>query len=332
MLKAGIIGLGVGEAHIAGYHSHPDCKVVALCDFNEDVLKQMGRKYPGMKVTPHPDEILEDPSINVVSIASYDNFHHEQIIKAIQHGKHIFVEKPICIYEEEAVDIRKHLQKHPGIKISSNLILRKSPRFKLLKSMIDEGKFGNLFYMEGDYNYGRIHKIVSGWRGKIDFYSGVYGGGVHLVDLFLWLSGGRVEEVSAYGNNIASAGTGFKYNDLVASILRFENGMLGKMAVNLGCVFPHFHPFSIYGTKASFVNGLKQGLLWESRDPAVDPKPIEAAYPGIHKGDLVHNFIEAIIHNTEPEVGVDDLFRCMSVCFAIEKASRTEKAVKVTYI
>ena len=131
-LSAGIIGLGVGEKHIEGYHSHPQCKVKALCDFSGEKLAMAREKYPQLELTEHADEILEDPEINVVSIASYDNYHYDQIIKAIEHNKHVFVEKPVCLHEHELVHIRALLKEKPHLKLSSNLILRMSPRFRAL--------------------------------------------------------------------------------------------------------------------------------------------------------------------------------------------------------
>lgn len=330
-LTAGIIGLGVGEQHIAGYHSHSDCEVVAVCDFAEEKLAMARQKYPALKVTSDASDILTDPTIDVVSIASFDNYHYEQIVQAINHNKHIFVEKPMCLYEEELVHIRALLTDKPHLKLSSNLILRMSPRFKLLKEMIAQGKLGQLFYVEGDYNYGRLHKIVNGWRGQLDFYSVVYGGGIHIIDLLVWLTGDPVVEVMAYGNHLASAGTQFRYNDLVACIMKFKSGMTGKMTANFGCVYPHFHRLSIYGMEATFVNGLDEATLYLSRD-AQEAVKITAAYPGTHKGDLIYSFVDSILTGEPAQVTTNDVFNSMSICLAIEKATQQPGAVAVNYI
>jgi len=330
-LKAGIIGLGVGEQHIAGYQSHPSCEVAALCDISDEKLNTAREKYLDLEITDNPSDILKDPEIDVVSIASYDDCHYGQIVEAIANGKHIFAEKPLCLYKKEANHIRSLLKDKNQLRMSSNLILRASPRFRHVKDMIKGGKFGELFCIEGDYNYGRLHKITDGWRGKIDFYSVVYGGGIHIIDLFLWLTGDTVVEVDAYGNNISSRGK-FKYNDTVVCILRFKSGMVGKLAVNYACVFPHFHPLTIYGTKATFVNGLEYGLFFTSRDPQQKPERIEAAYPGVHKGDLIYSFIDSILNDSAPEVSQEDVFKSMSVCFAIEKAIGENSRVEVEYI
>ena len=328
-MRVGIIGLGVGEAHIQGYQQHPRCEVVALCDLLPEKLTVAREKYAGVRTTENADEVLEDSDIDVISIASYDNYHFDQIEKAIQNGKHIFVEKPVCLYEEEALKIRSLLSERPHLKLSSNFILRMSPRFRLLKQMVRKGIFGDFFYAEGDYNYGRVHKITEGWRGQIDFYSVVYGGAVHLIDLILWLTGDRVVEVVAYGNQIATKGSGFRYNDLVVSLLKFQSGMVAKIAANFGCVFPHFHGLSLYGTKATFVNGPDAGMLYDSSDPEKKPRKIEAPYPGIPKGALLYNFVDSILNGSTAEVSTQEVFETMSVCFAIEKAARTQGPVKV---
>ena len=61
--------------------------------------------------------------------------------------------------------------------------------------MINNNLFGNIYYFEGDYNYGRLKKITSGWRGKIPFYSITLGGGSHIIDLSKFLINKRILEV-----------------------------------------------------------------------------------------------------------------------------------------
>lgn len=331
-LKAGVIGLGVGEQHIAGYQTHPACEVVIVCDFSEEKLYMAQKKYPKFKLTTSADEVLENPELNIVSIASYDNYHYEQVVRAICHDKHVFVEKPLCLYEQEAEHIRTLLKEKSFLKLSSNLILRMSPRFRLVKESIQQRELGQVYYVEGDYYYGRLHKITEGWRGKIDFYSVVYGGAVHVIDLLLWLTGDTVVEVSAYGNNIASQGTNFRYNDLVACLLKFQSGMIGKVTANFACVFPHFHNLMICGTQKTFMNGREYGMLFESRNPNEGMRKIFAAYPGVQKGELIYSFVESILGNSPAIVTTEDVFKTMSVCFAIEKATHQTMPVTVNYL
>ena len=133
-LNVAIIGLGVGERHIVGYLSDERCVIKKLCDFNQDKINEVAKKYTEFEFTANPSEILNDPEIDiVVSIASYDNFHADQVIKAIEKGKHVFVEKPICLHENELKKIVDALNKNPKCKLSSNFILRKSPHLSKQK-------------------------------------------------------------------------------------------------------------------------------------------------------------------------------------------------------
>lgn len=331
-LRAAVIGLGVGEKHIDGYRQDFRCEVVAICDVNPDKLADVSSRHPCIPTTRNPLDILDDPTIDVVSIASYDNAHHEQVVRAAKNGKHIFVEKPLCLHDEEFADIVMAMNERPLLKLSSNLILRKCPRFITLRDRIRVGELGNVYYVEGDYNYGRLHKITEGWRGEIPFYSVAHGGSIHLVDLLLWMTGDRVREVTAMGTNIATRNTPYRYNDTIAALLRFESGAIGKITSNYSCVFPHFHNVTIYGTNATFVQNHSGGAaLYQTRDPNVAPSPVTDAYPGAAKGDMIPRFVSAILDGGEPEVTKQEVFDAMAISLAIEKSNQLNKPVEVLY-
>jgi len=330
-LKAGIIGLGVGERHIPGYEADDRCQVVALCDKDAAKLEEVGARHPGRRLTTIAAEILGDPQIDIVSIASYDNDHHDQVLAAIAAGKHIFVEKPLCLTDAEFESIASALTRNPDIRLSSNLILRRTPRFVELRRRIQAGAMGRLYYLEGDYDYGRVQKIRTGWRAAIPFYSVVHGGGIHLIDLLLWLSGGRIEEVFAYGNAIAAEGTGFRNKDLVAALLKFEDGMTAKIAANFPCIAPHYHRLSVFGTQATFEQAHAGAAYFHSRDPEAAVERVTDAYPGAAKGDMLPSFVAHVLEGSAPEVSKKDVLDAMAVSLAIERALGSGRPEKVLY-
>lgn len=331
-LRAGVIGLGVGEKHAEALAENADCELVALCDHDAGRLAQVAPRFPGVRAVEKDIEILDDPTINLVCIASYDDMHFSQAMRALHHGKHVFVEKPFVVHEHEARAVRKQLERNKHLRLSSNLILRRSPRFVDLRRRIERGEFGRLYHLEADYSYGRLEKITKGWRGQLEFYSAVHGGGVHVTDLLMWLAGDRIVEVSAFGNAIASAGSGFKNFDNVVAAVRFESGAVGKVGVNFGCVMPHFHPVEIYGTQATFINGRECAWLYTSRDPQVPPVRIETEYPGVRKGDLIAGFVNAILGRGPADVSEEDVFASLSVCCAIERSAHAGAPVRVEYV
>ncbi len=148
----------------------------------------------------------------------------------------------------------------------------------------------------------------------------------------MWLARDRISEVSAVGNAIASEGSGFNNFDMVVSVLRFASGAVGKLGVNFGCVFPHFHQLSLYGTKATFINGLHHADLYTTRAAEAQPLRLKTAYPGAHKGALLPSFVDAILGRGTAEVTEEDVFASLAVCFAIEKSAHSHVPVQVEYI
>ena len=308
-LGVGIIGLGVGERHIGGFRKHPAVEVTAICDINADVRARARQSYSGVDVLDNADALIDDARIDIVSIASFDDAHYAQVERALLLGKHVFVEKPLCLHIDEFRTIKKLLTDHPSLHLSSNLVLRASPRFQDLRQLILDGTLGRIFNIEGDYLYGRLEKLTAGWRGGIPDYSVTLGGAIHLIDLILWLTGDRVIEVTAIGNGIASEGSKFRGRDFVSTLLRFESGLVGKVSANFGCVYPHFH-----------------------RLPAAAPEAITAAYPGVDKGDLIPSFVDAILGNGVAAVTEQEVLATMAVGLAIDRSLTEGRVVKIEEI
>jgi len=321
-LGVGVIGLGVGEQLALAFDRHPDCRLVALCDRDEARLHSVAARHPSVHCHVRAEDLIGDQDVAVVVVASYDQDHAGHILGALEAGRHVFSEKPMCVSENEAGAIRDALARRPGLRLSSNTILRMSPRFRALRQQIAEGRMGRVYYAEADYNYGRLHKLTEGWRGRNPHYSVMLGGGIHMIDLLLWLVGSEVVEVSGYGNALASrtAGSAFQGNDLAVGLLRFADGTIGKVAANFGCVYPHFHRLSVYGTEATFENALPHALRYTSRDPERAPEQVAEAYPGMGKGDLIPSFVDALLDRGQPMVSEKDVFSALSVCFAIDRS------------
>jgi predicted dehydrogenase len=333
VLRAGVIGLGVGEQHIAGYEAHPGAEVAAICDLDPDRLEEVGRRHPGPRRTTRPEHVLHDPEIDVVSIATYDDAHFPQIYTALAGGKHVFAEKPLVTDRAEAEAIVALLDDDPRLRISTNVPLRLSPRFVRLRELIAQGQLGELFHLEGDYDYGRRHKLTDGWRGRIPHYSVLLGGGIHMIDLLRWLSGLEIAEVvGAAESRIATRGTAFRHPDFVTATLRTTTGATMKVNANLGCVSPHFHAVRVYGTVATFVNGLPDGQLHKPAPQGATTERITDPYPGVAKSALVTAFVDAIHTRTPGPVDERAVFATLSACLAIEDALRSGSRTDVRHV
>jgi hypothetical protein len=109
-----------------------------------------------------------------------------------------------------------------------------------LREEIATGGLGRVYALEGDYLWGRVHKLKTGWRRKMPFYSIILGAGIHMVDLVCWLSGDFVlDSVFAAGNRISTEQAGFEHNDFVIITMLIKSGVIAKVTGNAGSVAPH---------------------------------------------------------------------------------------------
>lgn len=273
-------------------------------------------------MTTDPTQILQDRTIDVVSIASFDEFHAEQVIMALDMGKHVFVEKPICLTKREldmicAAYARAQAR---GLtpRVSSNFILRREARFMRLKQRIEAGELGEIYAIEGCYDYGRVKKLVSGWRAKTPGYSVMHGGGIHILDLCQWLTGHAYLPKAALAHKAVTCGTDFTPPDTIHSIGHFGDNIVGKIGANFGSQTAHFHQIKVYGTKGSFVHDCAKTTYFFGSEPDEIREEDTTPFPSSNKGDLLPGFISAIVNNTSLEVDFSHVESIMRTSIAVD--------------
>ena len=135
-INAAIIGMGIGQKHFEAIEGYKNSKVAIICEKDKKKILQLKKKYPNKKIVSNENKIFEDKKINLVSIASYDDYHFRQIIKSIKAKKHIIIEKPICLKKNELKKINNLLKKNSKIKMISNLVLRTNDLFMNFKKSL----------------------------------------------------------------------------------------------------------------------------------------------------------------------------------------------------
>lgn len=324
------MGLGVGEQHALAY-ARSGCAVKWVFDLKrhrmDAALARVGAGAPARSF----EQILEDPLVDLVSIASFDDAHCQQVVAALHAGKHVFVEKPLCRSISELRDIDR-AWRDSGRLLGSNLVLRAAPLYHWLRQEIASGTLGDLYAFDGDYLYGRVEKITGGWRKDVPDYSVFEGGGIHLVDLMLWLTGERPDTVTAVGNRIVTRGTAFRYDDFSAATFTCPSGLIGRITANFGCVHRHQHMVRVFGTNATFIYddaGARLHITRAPDEPArrVDLNPLPAT-----KGELIPAFVDAILSGRPMDPGTEHEFNVIGACAAAHRASRVKAPIQVEYL
>ena len=331
-LNCAVIGLGIGEQHAIALLDHPSVKLTALCDLDDQKTNNFLTKYHlGKNLKRNFTDILDDKNIDVVSIASFDDDHFDQVMACLEQHKHVFVEKPLCQTEEQLKQIHS-LWKKSGSALSSNLILRKAPLYHWLQEAILSGELGSIYAIDMDYLYGRVHKITEGWRANVENYSVMAGGGIHLVDLMMRFVNQRPVKVQSCVNKIATQGTTFRYPDFHAATFTFDSGLLGRITANFGCMHRHHHIVRIFGTKATFIYDDMGPRIHSTRDENVSAEPVTLSPKPISKGLLLLDFIESILSDNHIENAKAE-FDLMCAIVAADAAINCDNApIDIAYL
>ena len=211
-----------------------------------------------------------------------------------------------------------------------NFVLRESSLLNKIIKQVMNGDFGEIFYFEGDYLYGRLNKILNGWRGKEKNYSVMLGGGVHLIDVMLRVFNKYPYKVKTIGNNLVTKNTSFKQNDFSASLFNFKNGGIAKITANYGCVHNHQHVLKIYGTKKTFIYEDMGVRIYNKRDfnEVLAKFKVNKLYNG--KDCLLKKYIKQLksSKNINKDIIMNEI-NLMSVALSAEKSLNTKKEVNI---
>jgi len=324
-ISAGIIGFGIGQKHFEAINNYKNTKVKTICEKDFKKLKYLKKVFPEIKITNNENDIFLDRDINLVSIASYDNYHYSQILKCIKNNKNMIVEKPMCLNLRQLKKIKK-LISGSNLKIMSNMVLRVNDLFTNIKKKISKD---NIFYIEADYIWGRVNKLF-GWRSKINDYSIILGAGIHVIDLVMWMINKRPHSVLALANNIVTRKTIFKKKSMALIILEFPGNILAKITANGVAVHKHFHEIKVFTNKKT-INNTLNGSFTYTKNNSIKNK---FSYPDkIHRKKLIHNFIDHITNKKKKLIMTKkEQIDLMSVCLAAEESLKKDKKIKIRYI
>lgn len=148
MIRLGVIGYGYwGPNVVRNFLGHHDCQVVTVCDKSSAALTRVMAAHPGVGVTTDPDAVLLATDIDAIAIVTPVSYHYELAKKALENGKHVFVEKPFTATSAEAEDLVE-LADRRGLQIMVDHTFLFTGAVRKIKQLIDEGTLGRLYYYD----------------------------------------------------------------------------------------------------------------------------------------------------------------------------------------
>ena len=347
MLNVGIIGAGhISESHIKSYQANGNCVIKAIADLNLKNAQKRAAEFGIEKAYDNYWEILNDASIDAVSVATPTFTHKGIVIDALNSGKHVLCEKPPALNADE-VQACVEAAKKSGKLLMYGLVLRFRPQTRYLKEFVDAGKMGA--FVSADCVRVSLCSSAESW-----FASRAKGGGIlrdaaiHEIDNVLYLMGYPKPKVvvanqsfvnrdlpKKLGGGWESYDTNQYENDVESAIEGFvtlDNGasIRVKTAAILTSVDP-IRSITIDGEKASVKI---QGGVAGNHDlkilELVDDHYVEAV-PWLSKKvpfrEEINHFVDCCLNGTECICKPEEAIALMQIIDAMYESAETGKPV-----
>jgi predicted dehydrogenase len=227
------VGLGPWGANLARNFNEL-ARLKWLCDLDEARVEGLRGRFPATAFTQRFEDVLEDPEVDAVVIATPVPTHAALARRALQEGKHVFVEKPMALTAAGAEELVEVAAAGGRVLMPGHLLLY-HPGVAKLKELVDGGELGGVLYVYGNrQNLGTI-------RGD---ENALWSLGVHDLSVILHLLDEEPSELSARGESFLKEGV----EDVVFCHLRFPSGKAAHM--HLSWLDPHkMRRMTVVGTR-----------------------------------------------------------------------------------
>ncbi|TKB60197.1 MAG: Gfo/Idh/MocA family oxidoreductase [Nitrospira sp.] len=245
MLRLGVIGYGYwGPNIVRNFLGHKDCRVVVVCDKSPTALTRVMAAHPGVRATTDSDEVLRSAEIDAVAIVTPVSFHYELAKKALENGKHVFVEKPFTATSAQAEELIELAELH-NLQIMVDHTFLFTGAVRKIKQLIDDEVLGQIYY------YDSMRVNLGLFQHDVNVLWDLAPHDLAIMDYLLGLEPELVVATGgAHVNNL---------ENIAYLTVYFPDNVLAHINVNW---------LSPVKVRTTFVGGQKKMLLWNDLDPA----------------------------------------------------------------
>jgi predicted dehydrogenase len=234
-VSLGVVGLGYWGPNLArNFDALPSATLRWCCDADEAIRARYAAQYPQTRFTASLDDLLGDPQLDAIVLATPVPTHSALAVRALEAGKHCFVEKPLAQSAADAEAAVAAAERADRVLMVGHL-LEYHPAVAKLKEIGDSGELGSIHYIYSNrLNLGRLRADENA----------LWSLGAHDISVILRLAGEEPHEVSARGEAYMRSGV----EDVVFAFLRFPSGLAAHL--HLSWLDPHKERrFTVVGSR-----------------------------------------------------------------------------------
>jgi len=324
MVRVAVLGVGYwGPNLVRNLIENPLCSEVAICDLDVGALGKIARRYPGVRVTSEPRELLEAPDIDAVMISTPPKSHFELARRALEHGKHVFVEKPFTLASDDGRELIQLARRRQRVVMVGHTF-EYSPPVRKIGEIIRRGELGKIFYISSTRVNLGLHQKDS---------SVLWDLGPHDLSMLLYWLDEMPTEVMATGKDFVQPGI----PDVAFLFMRFGSGTIAHVQVSW-LAPSKLRRTTIVGSSKMLVyddtQNIEQVKIFDKGVSYRDPDTFGEYQLSYRTGDIVSprletyeplqaevtDFLQSIVEGREPLASGDHGLRVVRVLEAAERS------------
>ena len=326
-LRIGIVGLGYIGTTVGGQlHQHPSATVRALCDLDTDRLTEASTAFDVSSDGEYTDyaTMLEDAPLDAVLVGTPHTLHYEQVVAALEHGYHVYCDKPLATDLEHARDLTERAER------SEQTLMVGYQRHLQTAFRTARERFldGSPNWLTASITQDWIDDSMGTWRLDPDLSGGgfLYDTGSHVLDGVLWTTGLEPDSVAASMDFHDEAE---RIDERAHLDVRFENGATGTFSFHgdAPSVREHIHLWDEEG--AVYLEGRQWGSRTVTQidsdageyDPYIDFRT---------ERNRAETFLESVRTDEEPPATARDALRVTALTEAAYESARTGERVSIS--
>jgi predicted dehydrogenase len=264
MIRVGVIGYGYwGPNIVRNFHRTAGCRVEMVCDKSAKMLERLAQANPEIKGTTNCNDVVSSPDIDAVAVVTPVWTHYELTKKALENGKHVFVEKPFTSCVKQAEELIELADKK-GLKIMVDHTFLFTGAVRKIRQLIDNNTLGNLYYYDSTrVNLGLFQHDVNV----------IWDLAPHDLSIMDYLLNQKAEAVSATGQSHLNG-----HEDIAFMTVYFPGNVIAHINVNW---------LSPVKVRTTLIGGERKMLVWNDLeadekikvyDKGVDVRTREGVY------------------------------------------------------
>jgi 2-hydroxy-4-carboxymuconate semialdehyde hemiacetal dehydrogenase len=306
-----VVGLGAfGQKHLDAVAQIADAKIQYVAHSKMDVAQEIAGKYGAKAAFTDYSELLAQPDLDGVILATPTQMHHDQTVEALRAGKHVMVEIPMGDSLAGVQDIVQ-VQQETGLIAMAGHTRRFNPSHQYVHHKIQAGELSILQMDVQTYFFRRTNMNALGqprsWTDHLLWHHAA-----HTVDLFQYQTGERIVQ--------ANAVQGPRHPELGIAMdmsiqLKTEGGKICTLSLSFNNDGPIGTFFRYIGDTATYI--ARYDDLFTGKDEQIDVSKVDVSMNGIELQD--REFVAAILEGREPNSSVAQVLPCYVVLDALQK-------------